>query len=62
MKGHAVVPRDLFIACVSPKLTKPDGHDFVALRVVVSGRKQGKPAGTTFDLMIISTMPTTGRR
>ena len=51
VKGHPVVPRDLFIACVSPKLTKPDGHDLVALRIIVSGKKHGKPASTTFDLI-----------
>ena len=51
VKGHAVVPRDVFIACVSPKLTKPDGHDLVALRIIVTGTKHEKPAGTTFDLI-----------
>jgi lysine 6-dehydrogenase len=51
VKGHAVVPRDVFIACVGPKLTKPEGRDLVALRVIVSGQKHGKPAGTTFDLI-----------
>jgi lysine 6-dehydrogenase len=51
VKGHAVVPRDLFIAAVSPHLTKPEGRDLVALRVIVSGDKHGKPATTTFDLI-----------
>lgn len=51
VKGHAVVPRDLFIAAVSPKLTKPEGRDLVALRIIVSGEKNGKPASTTFDLI-----------
>jgi lysine 6-dehydrogenase len=51
VKGHAVVPRDAFIACVSPKLTKPEGRDLVALRIIVSGDKHGKPASTTFDLI-----------
>src|SRR5437773_2452866 len=32
------VPRDAFIATVSPKLTKPEGRDLVALRVEVRGR------------------------
>jgi len=32
VKGTDVVPRDAFIATVSPRLTKPDGHDLVALR------------------------------
>jgi lysine 6-dehydrogenase len=51
VKGSAVVPRDLFIAAVSPHLTKPEGRDLVALRIIVSGDKHGKPASTTFDLI-----------
>src|SRR6266853_4607953 len=38
VKGKEVVPRDAFIATVSPKLTKPEGRDLVALRVEVWGR------------------------
>ena len=38
VKGRDVVPRDVFIAAVSPKLTKPEHHDLVALRVEVRGR------------------------
>ena len=37
VKGKDVVPRDVFIASVSPKLTKPEGRDLVALRVEVRG-------------------------
>lgn len=37
VKGTKIVPRDAFIATVSPKLTKPHGHDLVALRVEVTG-------------------------
>lgn len=51
VKGKEVVPRDAFIASVSPKLTKPEGRDLVALRVVVSGTKDGAPHATTFDLV-----------
>lgn len=51
VKGCDVRPRDAFIAIVSPKLTKPEGHDLVALRVVVSGEEDGKPKRTTFDLV-----------
>lgn len=51
VKGHPVVPRDLFIAAVSPKLTRPEGRDLVALRIIVSGDRHGKPASTTFDLI-----------
>jgi lysine 6-dehydrogenase len=41
VKGKEIVPRDAFIAIVSPKLTKAEGRDLVALRVEVSG-KNGK--------------------
>lgn len=51
VKGKQVVPRDAFIASVSPKLTKPEGRDLVALRVIVSGTKNGSPKTTTFDLV-----------
>jgi lysine 6-dehydrogenase len=51
VKGTAVVPRDLFIAAVSPHLTKPEGHDLVALHVEVSGTKDGQPATTRWQLL-----------
>lgn len=38
VKGKEVVPRDAFIATVSPKLNKPQGRDLVALRVDVRGQ------------------------
>jgi lysine 6-dehydrogenase len=38
VKGKEIVPRDVFIATVSPKLTKPEARDLVALRVEVRGR------------------------
>ncbi|HEY3280593.1 MAG TPA: saccharopine dehydrogenase C-terminal domain-containing protein [Gemmatimonadales bacterium] len=41
VKGTKVVPRDVFIAAVSPKLTKPSGRDLVALRVEVGARNGG---------------------
>src|SRR2546428_12529182 len=41
VRGREIVPREAFIATVSPKLTKPDGRDLVALRVEVRG-KNGK--------------------
>jgi lysine 6-dehydrogenase len=43
VKGKEIVPRDAFIATVSPKLTKPEARDLVALRVEVRG-KNGKRA------------------
>jgi len=44
-----VVPRDAFIAAVSPKLTKPDGRDLVALRVQVTGRSGRRVAWQLLD-------------
>lgn len=41
VQGTKIVPREAFIAAVSPQLTKPNGRDLVALRVEVTG-KQGK--------------------
>ena len=43
VKGKEIVPRDAFIAAVSPKLTKPAGRDLVALRVDVKS-SNGKRA------------------
>jgi lysine 6-dehydrogenase len=51
VKGKSVVPRDLFIAAVHPKLHKPKGKDLVALQVIVSGTRNGVPAKVTFRLI-----------
>jgi lysine 6-dehydrogenase len=51
VKGKKVIPRDLFIAAVHPKLFKPEGRDLVALQVQVSGQKAGKPESVTFRLL-----------
>jgi lysine 6-dehydrogenase len=51
VKGQPVVPRDLFIAAVTPKLHKPAGKDLVALRVEVSGVKDGKPHVAQWQLV-----------
>ena len=51
VKGKQVVPRDLFIAAVHPRLFKPEGRDLVALKVEVSGTSKGKPASVTFQLL-----------
>ena len=42
VKGVKVVPRDLVVAAMGPRLTKPHGHDLVALRVFAEGLKGGK--------------------
>ena len=51
VKGMKVAPRDLFIAAVGPRLTKPKGKDLVALRVSVQGTKAGKPKTLTWELI-----------
>jgi lysine 6-dehydrogenase len=51
VKGVTVIPRDVFIATVGPKLRKPYSKDLVALRVVVTGTKDGAPAKRQFDLL-----------
>src|SRR5690242_1127847 len=51
VKGMKLIPREAFMAIVAPRLTKPEGRDLVALRVVVSGTKGGKPASKTFELI-----------
>ncbi len=40
--GIEVVPRDLFIHIVEPRLRKPTGRDLVALRVEIEGEKGGE--------------------
>jgi lysine 6-dehydrogenase len=51
VKGQQVVPRDVFIAAVHPKLHKPKGRDLVALLVKVSGTKAGAEREVTFRLV-----------
>ncbi len=51
VKGTHVVPRDVFVNVVGPKLTKPKGKDLLVLRVEVKGKKGGKPATRRFDLI-----------
>jgi len=51
VNGLKVVPRDAFMAIVGPRLTKREGRDLVALRVVVSGTKGGKPKSLTWELI-----------
>jgi lysine 6-dehydrogenase len=51
VKGIKVSPRDLFVTVVGPKLSKPKGKDLLALRVLVRGHKDGRPAERRFDLV-----------
>jgi lysine 6-dehydrogenase len=49
VRGVKVAPRDAFIAAVSPKLTKPQGRDLVALRVEVTGATGRRAAWQLLD-------------
>jgi lysine 6-dehydrogenase len=49
VKGKKVVPRDVFIAAVSPRLTKPEGPDLVALRIEVTGKDGGRAGWQLID-------------
>jgi lysine 6-dehydrogenase len=51
VKGTEVIPREAFIAIVSPALTKPEEPDLVALRVVASGEKDGEAATLSFEVV-----------
>src|SRR5688572_8249373 len=51
VKGVRVAPRDVAVAAMSPKLTKPGAHDLVALRIVVEGQKGGKPAKRAYEMV-----------
>ena len=51
VKGHRVSPRDVAIAAMTPRLTKPHGKDVVALRVEATGTKDGKPCTIGFELV-----------
>jgi lysine 6-dehydrogenase len=68
VKGVKVVPRDVVVATMGPRLTKPKGRDLVALRVTVEGTKDGKSKKLAWELLdyyddargISSMMRTTG--
>lgn len=51
VKDVRVRPRDVFIACVEPKLRRPAGRDLVALRVTVEGRAGGTDRRVTYELV-----------
>ena len=51
VKGIKVVPRDLVVAAMGPRLTKPEGYDLVALRVFAEGVKGGKPKRVGWELV-----------
>jgi lysine 6-dehydrogenase len=49
VRGAEIVPRDAFIAAVSPQLSKPTGRDLVALRVEVRGKSGSRVAWQLLD-------------
>lgn len=51
VKGVKVAPRDVFVATAGPRLTKPEGRDLVALRVIVEGKKGGKAKKVGWELI-----------
>ena len=51
VKGMKVVPRDVTVATMGPRLTKPKGKDLVALRVTVEGKKGGKEKTVGWELL-----------
>ncbi len=51
VKGVKVAPRDVAVAAMGPRLTKPKGKDLVALRVWVKGKKSGEAKTVQFDLI-----------
>lgn len=51
VKGVRVAPRDVAVAAMGARLTKPEGRDLVALRVIVKGQKAGEAKTVKFDLI-----------
>ncbi|HWL39992.1 MAG TPA: saccharopine dehydrogenase C-terminal domain-containing protein [Gemmatimonadaceae bacterium] len=51
VKGMKVVPRDLVVSAIGPRLTKPNGKDLVALRVYAEGTKGGKPKKVGWEMV-----------
>ena len=51
VKGVQVVPRDVAVAVMNPRLTKRKSPDLLALRVTVSGMKNGAPKTIGWQLV-----------
>ncbi|MFQ5678352.1 MAG: saccharopine dehydrogenase C-terminal domain-containing protein [Gemmatimonadota bacterium] len=49
--GDEVVPRRVFISCVTPHLTRPEEPDLVVLRVVAEGERGADPARFVWELL-----------
>lgn len=51
VNGHAVSPRQVFVAAAGPKLAFPDDKDLLVQRVVVRGKKDGIDKEITYDVL-----------
>ena len=51
VKGAKVIPRDVVVAAMGPKLRKPEGRDLVALRVIVTGAQNGTQRTLSWELI-----------
>jgi len=51
IKGTRVIPRDVVVGVVGPRLTHPRGKDLVAMRVIVEGTLDGSPVRTAWELL-----------
>lgn len=51
VKGQRMIPRDVALAVMGPRLRKPQGKDLVALRVVVEGTKDGASIARAWELV-----------
>lgn len=49
--GVEVAPRRVFLACATPRLTRPEEPDLVALRVVAEGRADGRRVRHVWELV-----------
>jgi lysine 6-dehydrogenase len=51
VKGQPVVPREVFHALFEPRVTFPGDRDVCAIRVLATGRKGGRPAQVTVEMI-----------
>ncbi|MFQ5692829.1 MAG: saccharopine dehydrogenase family protein [Nitrospinota bacterium] len=51
VNGSEVIPRRVFISCVTPQLTRPEEPDLVVLRVAAEGDRDGTPTRLVWELV-----------
>lgn len=54
VKGLEVVPRELVVSVIGPRLTRPGAPDLVAMRVIVDGERDGQPTTLGWELIDFS--------